>query len=48
MLGFIGGLFVVLEPGRIFSRLPGLIQVRENRVPASHLLRFVDVEPHPQ
>ena len=42
------GLFVVLEPGRIFSRLPGLIQVRENRVPASHLLRFVDVEPHPQ
>ena len=48
MFGFIGGLFVVLEPGRILSRLPGLIQVRKNRVPASHLVRFVDVEPHPQ
>ena len=48
VLGFFGGLFVVLEPGRIFSRLPGLIQVRENRVPAFHLFRFVDVEPHPQ
>ena len=51
MLGFFCGLFVMLEPGRLFSRLPGLIQVliqvRENRVPASHLLRF-DVEPHPQ
>ena len=48
MLGFFRGLFVMFEPGRIFSRLPGLIQVRENRVPASHLLRFVDVEPHLQ